>query len=244
MEEGCSIASLFWKDWYFLHLRFDARRYLYRLVSKSIGLSHAQKGAYFSVSTFCVTFSCSWYRTNCFFVSIHDLLLRKLNFCDWRSGGTRGIGLEIGKALARRGANVVVGGKTFVKSSHCSLWLTLRGHKAQKNMKRYEIHGSKKACRAKLRYACLKQLQGTIHTAAKELCELGGQAIGVYLDVRDPESIINAVKKAVDAFGGIDILVNCVSATCLLLNIASWLLNNGLLHRLVQLNLDQQINLA
>lgn len=56
------------------------------------------------------------------------------------------------------------------------------------------------------------RLQGTIHTAAAEIAALGGQALAVAVDIRDPEQIAAAVAQAVDRFGGIDILVNNASA--------------------------------
>jgi citronellol/citronellal dehydrogenase len=56
------------------------------------------------------------------------------------------------------------------------------------------------------------RLPGTIHTAAQEMIDAGGQAIAVVLDVRSEESVQAAVDKAVERFGGIDILVNNASA--------------------------------
>jgi citronellol/citronellal dehydrogenase len=55
-------------------------------------------------------------------------------------------------------------------------------------------------------------LPGTIYTAAKEVEALGGRALACVVDVRDEASIKAAVAKTVEAFGGIDILVNCASA--------------------------------
>jgi citronellol/citronellal dehydrogenase len=56
------------------------------------------------------------------------------------------------------------------------------------------------------------KLEGTIFTAAKEIEEAGGQALPILGDVRDGDSVADAVAKAVDAFGGIDICVNNASA--------------------------------
>ena len=56
------------------------------------------------------------------------------------------------------------------------------------------------------------KLPGTIYTAAKEIEEAGGQALQIVGDVRDGESVAEAVAKAVDQFGGIDICVNNASA--------------------------------
>jgi citronellol/citronellal dehydrogenase len=92
------------------------------------------------------------------------------------SGGSRGIGLAIGIAAAREGANVVLLAKTDQPDP---------------------------------------RLPGTIHTAAAEIEEAGGQALAVVGDVRDEESVANAVARAVERFGGIDICVNNASAIAL-----------------------------
>ena len=59
------------------------------------------------------------------------------------------------------------------------------------------------------------KLPGTIHTAAAEMEAAGGQALAVVMDVRDDDSVADAVEAAVDRFGGIDILVNNASAIML-----------------------------
>jgi len=92
------------------------------------------------------------------------------------SGGSRGIGLAIGIAAAREGANVVLLAKTDQPDP---------------------------------------RLPGTIHTAAAEIEDAGGQALAVVGDVRDEESVANAVARAVERFGGIDICVNNASAIAL-----------------------------
>ncbi|MCW2496892.1 NAD(P)-dependent oxidoreductase [Jatrophihabitans sp.] len=56
------------------------------------------------------------------------------------------------------------------------------------------------------------RLPGTIHTAAAEIEEAGGAALAVVGDVRDDASVQNAVDRAVEHFGGIDIVVNNASA--------------------------------
>jgi citronellol/citronellal dehydrogenase len=56
------------------------------------------------------------------------------------------------------------------------------------------------------------KLEGTIYTAAKDMEKAGGQALPVVCDVRDEKSVKAAVEKAVERFGGIDILVNNASA--------------------------------
>ena len=92
------------------------------------------------------------------------------------SGGSRGIGLAIAVAAARRGANVVLLAKTDKPDP---------------------------------------RLPGTIHTAAAEIEEAGGHALAVVGDVRDEASVENAVARAVERFGGIDIVVNNASAIAL-----------------------------
>lgn len=56
------------------------------------------------------------------------------------------------------------------------------------------------------------KLPGTIHTAAREIEEAGGRALPVKVDVRFEEQVAQAVEKAVEAFGGIDMVVNNASA--------------------------------
>ena len=56
------------------------------------------------------------------------------------------------------------------------------------------------------------KLPGTIHSAAEEIAAAGGQALAVPCDIRDEAQVLAAVGKAVDRFGGIDVLVNNASA--------------------------------
>lgn len=56
------------------------------------------------------------------------------------------------------------------------------------------------------------RLEGTVHTAATALEEAGGRALAIVGDVRDDRSVADAVERTVDAFGGIDIVVNNASA--------------------------------
>ncbi len=60
------------------------------------------------------------------------------------------------------------------------------------------------------------KLPGTIHTAAAEIEEAGGQALPVVCDIRDDQAVADAVAAAVKQFGGIDIVVNNASAIALL----------------------------
>lgn len=59
------------------------------------------------------------------------------------------------------------------------------------------------------------KLGGTIFSSAKEVEEAGGQALPVQCDIRFEEQIDNAVNKAVEKFGGIDMVINNASAISL-----------------------------
>lgn len=56
------------------------------------------------------------------------------------------------------------------------------------------------------------KLEGTIYTAAAEIEAAGGRALPLIVDVRDEETVAEAMARTVEAFGGIDILVNNASA--------------------------------
>ena len=58
-------------------------------------------------------------------------------------------------------------------------------------------------------------LPGTIHTAAQEIEQAGGRALACQVDVRFEEQIEAGVQAAVEAFGGIDIVVNNAGAIAL-----------------------------
>ncbi|WP_166982698.1 SDR family oxidoreductase [Paramicrobacterium fandaimingii] len=55
------------------------------------------------------------------------------------------------------------------------------------------------------------KLEGTVHTAAEQIRDAGGQAIAVVGDVRDDDDIVRAVTETVGEFGGVDIVVNNAS---------------------------------
>ncbi|MGZ5787378.1 MAG: SDR family oxidoreductase [Ramlibacter sp.] len=59
------------------------------------------------------------------------------------------------------------------------------------------------------------KLPGTIYSAAEEIKAAGGQALPLQVDIREEEAVQAAVAKAVETFGGIDILVNNASAISL-----------------------------
>jgi citronellol/citronellal dehydrogenase len=60
------------------------------------------------------------------------------------------------------------------------------------------------------------KLPGTIHTAAEEIEEAGGNALPLVCDIRDDDAVAAAVEQGAEAFGGIDIVVNNASAIALL----------------------------
>lgn len=55
-------------------------------------------------------------------------------------------------------------------------------------------------------------LEGTIYTAAEEMEAIGGKALPVKTDIRSEEQVEASISKAVDTFGGIDIVLNNASA--------------------------------
>ena len=59
------------------------------------------------------------------------------------------------------------------------------------------------------------KLEGTIFSAGKEIEAAGGKALPVQCDIRFEDQIKIVVEKAVEAFGGIDILINNASAISL-----------------------------
>jgi NAD(P)-dependent dehydrogenase (short-subunit alcohol dehydrogenase family) len=59
------------------------------------------------------------------------------------------------------------------------------------------------------------RLGGTIFSAAEEIEAAGGKALAVQVDIRDEAQIAEAVQKAVDCFGGIDVVINNASAISL-----------------------------
>jgi citronellol/citronellal dehydrogenase len=56
------------------------------------------------------------------------------------------------------------------------------------------------------------KLPGTIHSVAAEVEVAGGRALALQCDIREEDAVRAAVAATVDAFGGIDILVNNASA--------------------------------
>jgi citronellol/citronellal dehydrogenase len=59
------------------------------------------------------------------------------------------------------------------------------------------------------------KLPGTIYTAAEEIERAGGKALPLHCDIRFEEQVMDAVRKTVERFGGIDVCVNNASAISL-----------------------------
>ncbi len=59
------------------------------------------------------------------------------------------------------------------------------------------------------------KLPGTIYSAADAIRQAGGESLPIALDIRDERAVGEAVRQAVERFGGIDILVNNASALSL-----------------------------
>jgi citronellol/citronellal dehydrogenase len=56
------------------------------------------------------------------------------------------------------------------------------------------------------------RLPGTVYTAAEEIEAAGGHALPIVGDIRSEDSVNDAVRQAVERFGGIDVCVNNASA--------------------------------
>lgn len=59
------------------------------------------------------------------------------------------------------------------------------------------------------------RLPGTIHTAADDMKTAGGNSLALQCDIRFEEQVQKAMTQAVEAYGGIDILINNASAISL-----------------------------
>jgi citronellol/citronellal dehydrogenase len=75
------------------------------------------------------------------------------------------------------------------------------------------------------------RLPGTIHSAAQEMEAAGGKALACAVDIRSEDQIHQAVKLAVETFGGIDILINNASAISLTDTLATPLKRFDLMHQ-------------
>jgi len=59
------------------------------------------------------------------------------------------------------------------------------------------------------------KLPGTVYTSVEEIEKVGGNGLPCIADIRFKEKVQDAVDKTIDAFGGIDILINDASAISL-----------------------------
>jgi citronellol/citronellal dehydrogenase len=76
------------------------------------------------------------------------------------------------------------------------------------------------------------KLPGTIFTAAAEIEAAGGKALPLMVDVRNEDEVLAAVAKAVEAFGGIDVLVNNASAISLTGTLTTPMKRYDLMHQI------------
>jgi citronellol/citronellal dehydrogenase len=76
------------------------------------------------------------------------------------------------------------------------------------------------------------RLPGTIYTAAEEIEKAGGKALPAICDIRDEQSVTDAVEAAVRKFGGIDILVNNASAISLTGTLSTPMKRYDLMHQI------------
>ncbi|MEM7154239.1 MAG: NAD(P)-dependent oxidoreductase [Myxococcota bacterium] len=74
------------------------------------------------------------------------------------------------------------------------------------------------------------KLEGTIHTAAEAVEKAGGKALPLVVDIRFEDQVKAAVAKAVETFGGIDILVNNASAISLTSTLSTPMKRYDLMH--------------
>lgn len=56
------------------------------------------------------------------------------------------------------------------------------------------------------------KLPGTIYSAADEIEAAGGKALPLQVDIRDEAQVVEAARRTVETFGGIDIVINNASA--------------------------------
>ncbi len=76
------------------------------------------------------------------------------------------------------------------------------------------------------------RLPGTIYSAAEEIEAAGGKALPAICDIRDEQSVVDAVDAAVKKFGGIDILVNNASAISLTGTLSTPMKRYDLMHQI------------
>ncbi len=96
------------------------------------------------------------------------------------TGGTRGIGKSICRELARAGFDVAFTGRTAVEGEG-------REQDEQGNP---------------------TPLPGSLAATREEVESLGASALAIQLDLLDPESVDAGARRVLDAWGGVDVLVN------------------------------------
>ena len=76
------------------------------------------------------------------------------------------------------------------------------------------------------------KIPGTVYSAAEEVRAAGGNALAVVCDIRSEENVHEAVQKAVNTFGGIDVLVNNASAISLTPTLQTEMKRYDLMHNI------------
>ncbi len=76
------------------------------------------------------------------------------------------------------------------------------------------------------------KLPGTVYTAVEEIEKAGGKGLACICDIRFEEQVLESVKKTVDTFGGIDILVNNASAISLTGTLSTPMKRYDLMHQI------------
>jgi citronellol/citronellal dehydrogenase len=76
------------------------------------------------------------------------------------------------------------------------------------------------------------KLEGTIHSAAADIEAAGGRALPLLCDVRDEEQVAAAIAATIQAFGGLDIVVNNASAISLTPTLATPMKRFDLMHQI------------
>lgn len=75
------------------------------------------------------------------------------------------------------------------------------------------------------------KLKGTVHDTVRDVEAAGGRAIACVADVRAEDQVLAAVERTVEAFGGIDVLVNNASAISLTATEATEMKRFDLMHQ-------------
>ncbi|HLV67992.1 MAG TPA: NAD(P)-dependent oxidoreductase [Polyangiaceae bacterium] len=75
------------------------------------------------------------------------------------------------------------------------------------------------------------KLKGTVHDTVRDVEAAGGRAIACIADVRAEDQVLAAVERTVEAFGGIDVLVNNASAISLTATEATEMKRFDLMHQ-------------